>query len=216
MHAHPMVISHTPAILESMNFFKEIAASITENVKKTSNVIRGILNFARTEEKDRYFSDFDITDIIQQSVELLKVKHRLDVFPLKNELSGDSVYGIKAQLLECVYNALDNSFEAIMEKYNYFLNEAEKQQFVPEIIFKLLQIQQRAIIMITDNGIGIKDENKMKVFSAFFTTKSSFKSGSGIGTYVTKRIIEENHHGRVWFESEYGKGTTLYIELPGK
>src|SRR3989339_330234 len=216
MHAHPMVISHTPAIQESMNFFREIAASIMENVKKTSSVIRGILNFARTEEKDGYFSDFDITDIIQQSVELIKVKHRLDVFPLKNELSGDSVYGVKAQLLECVYNALDNSFEAIMEKYNYFLNEAEKQQFVPEIVFKLLQIQQRAVIMISDNGIGIKDENKMKVFSAFFTTKSSFKSGTGIGAYVMKRIIEENHHGRVWFESEYGKGTTLYIELPGK
>ena len=50
--------------------------------------------------------------------------------------------------------------------------------------------------------------------SAFYTSKPSSKSGSGIGAYVVKRMIEENHKGKIWFESEYLKGTTFYIELP--
>jgi len=62
----------------------------------------------------------------------------------------------------------------------------------------------------------IREEDSKKVFAPFFTTKSSYTSGTGIGMYVVKRIIEENHKGRVWFESEYMKGTRFFIELPGR
>ena len=69
-------------------------------------------------------------------------------------------------------------------------------------------------IIIKDNGIGIKPENKAKIFSAFFTTKPSSKSGSGIGSYVARRMIVEAHNGDISFESKYGEGTVFTITLP--
>ena len=60
----------------------------------------------------------------------------------------------------------------------------------------------------------IKDEDKHKIFAPFFTTKTSYKSGSGIGVYVVKRIVEENHKGKIKFTSTYMKGTEFIIQLP--
>ena len=61
-------------------------------------------------------------------------------------------------------------------------------------------------------------EYEVEIFAPFFTTKSSFKKkpNTGIGMYLMLRVIEETHKGKIWFESEYMKGTTVIIELPGK
>jgi signal transduction histidine kinase len=69
-------------------------------------------------------------------------------------------------------------------------------------------------INILDNGIGIKDEDQHKLFTPFFTTKLSSKKGTGLGLYVIKKIIEENHKGRVFMSSEYLSGTLTVIKLP--
>jgi len=66
------------------------------------------------------------------------------------------------------------------------------------------------LIKVRDYGKGIPDDIKEKVWEPFFTTKSS---GTGLGLDICKKIIE-NHNGRIWFESELGKGTTFFIKLP--
>jgi signal transduction histidine kinase len=67
-----------------------------------------------------------------------------------------------------------------------------------------------AVIAITDNGEGISEELRDKLFSPSFTTKSS---GMGLGLAIVKNIVE-NFSGHVWFETEEGKGSTFYIEIP--
>ncbi len=81
---------------------------------------------------------------------------------------------------------------------------------------KLSQTEKAYHIEISDNGMGMKPEDKNKIFAPFFTTKSSYKSGTGIGMYVVKRMVEENHKGKISFSSEYGEGTKFSIELPKK
>ena len=68
----------------------------------------------------------------------------------------------------------------------------------------------KMILSVADSGMGISDEQKEKVFTPYFSTKSK---GSGIGLAVAKKGIE-NAGGNIWFESEQGKGTTFYISLP--
>jgi len=68
----------------------------------------------------------------------------------------------------------------------------------------------RVIVSIADNGAGIPEELKNKMFTPNFTTKSS---GMGLGLSIVKKYIE-NANGRIWFDSEAGKGTVFYIELP--
>ncbi|MCM8774499.1 MAG: ATP-binding protein, partial [Candidatus Omnitrophica bacterium] len=137
------------------------------------------------------------------------------------DIRVDNLYGIKVQITEVLYNLLDNAYEAIEAKYEG-LKEEEKANYKGKIKIIVNGQIRGVIIEIRDNGIGIKGEDKLKIFAPFFTTKSSYKplskikSGTGIGMYVAKRLIEESHKGRIWFESEYNKGTTFYIELPKK
>ena len=68
----------------------------------------------------------------------------------------------------------------------------------------------KALLSITDNGKGIPDSIRDKVFVPKFSTKSK---GSGIGLAIAKHGIEHTG-GKIWFETETDIGTTFYIELP--
>lgn len=209
------LVDKNPELKTYLNYVSEIGNSLINNVRKTNNIIEGILSFARTGEKGTFFSLFSLKEIINTALGLLLVKHHINDFPLEIEIeSSDIIYGVKSQLLECIYNILDNCYEAIKEKVEFHLKGDENKNFKPIITLRLEQNKSYYFIKIVDNGIGIKDENKKKIFAPFFTTKPSNKSGTGIGMYVVKRIVEENHKGSVSFESEYMKGTKFYIKIP--
>uniref|UniRef100_UPI0025EFEA32 sensor histidine kinase n=1 Tax=Thalassospira sp. UBA1131 TaxID=1947672 RepID=UPI0025EFEA32 len=71
------------------------------------------------------------------------------------------------------------------------------------------------LISISDNGTGIAKENRSKVFNPFFTTKEVGK-GTGQGLSITHDIVTVRHGGRIWFETEMGKGTTFHVLLPAE
>jgi signal transduction histidine kinase len=71
---------------------------------------------------------------------------------------------------------------------------------------------------IQDTGIGIPKEVRDRIFTKFFRAPNAAKidtEGSGLGLFVTKNIVE-SHGGKIWFESEEGKGTTFYFTIPVK
>ena len=71
-------------------------------------------------------------------------------------------------------------------------------------------------VSVIDNGIGIKDEDQKRIFEPFYRLESPFiveQNGTGLGLVVVKRIVEK-HGGRIWVESEYGKGSTFYFTIP--
>jgi len=73
-------------------------------------------------------------------------------------------------------------------------------------------------IQIQDTGVGIPENQWTKVFTKFFRGDNITKietEGTGLGLFITEYIIEA-HGGRIWFESEEGKGTTFYLTLPVK
>jgi two-component system, NtrC family, nitrogen regulation sensor histidine kinase NtrY len=77
---------------------------------------------------------------------------------------------------------------------------------------KIKEVQNDGVITISvkDNGEGIPEEMRSKIFTPNFTTKTS---GTGLGLAMTKSIVEQAK-GRIWFETEEGKGTTFFIQLP--
>jgi len=213
---HPQLVEQSLELKKSLDYLSDIARSLVENVKRTDGVVKGILNYARVEEKETFFSFFSLQEIITLSLELLRIKHEIVDFPLETDIAScDTIYGVKAQIMESVYNILDNSYEAIQEKKRT-LSAEEKNTFQARITFKAIQNEHCYHIETSDNGIGIKDEDKHKIFAPFFTTKSSYKSGTGIGMYVVKRIVEENHKGKIVFDSTYLQGTRFIIDLPKK
>ncbi len=202
---------------KTSSYLSELSDSLAENIKRTDAVIKGILNYAKPDKNNKgsIFTEFALSEVFDLAMELLKLKHKLHkdfILDLKFK-PADKIYGIRSQIIESVYNVLDNGYEATLDMMET-LNEEEKEKYKPLIKVELKYSDDKAIFSIKDNGIGIKDENKVKIFAPFFTTKSSYKSGTGIGLYIVKRMIEENHNGRMSFYSRYGFGTKIVFELP--
>ena len=68
------------------------------------------------------------------------------------------------------------------------------------------------VVSLTDTGPGIPSETLARIFQPFFTTKGT--KGNGLGLFSCKRIVEEEHHGKLEVASEVGRGTTFAIRLP--
>ncbi len=82
-------------------------------------------------------------------------------------------------------------------------------------IIKIITRQEgdEVIVEIADNGAGIPDNIKNKIFTPFFTTKEVGK-GAGQGLHFSYRIIVERHRGKLYFKSKTGEGTTFYLHFP--
>ncbi|MED1619356.1 ATP-binding protein, partial [Aneurinibacillus migulanus] len=84
------------------------------------------------------------------------------------------------------------------------------------ICVQLQQIEHKAIVKISDTGIGIPKEDQVRVFERFFKAdraRERSKGGSGLGLSIVKKIIEM-HEGTIFVNSEEGKGTIFTISIP--
>ncbi|MEM7084752.1 MAG: ATP-binding protein [Bacteroidota bacterium] len=106
----------------------------------------------------------------------------------------------RTQLIRVVTNLIKNSIQAIEQ------NQPEN----PKIEVRVFTDHQWASITVKDNGPGISEENKDKVFEPKFTTKSS---GMGLGLAMVKNIME-TYHGNITFQSKEGQGTTFRVDIP--
>jgi signal transduction histidine kinase len=121
------------------------------------------------------------------------------------------IIGNFTELQEVFFNLIDNAYDAMMQRKE----ELKEDGYRPTIEIKAEPRGNKWInIVLRDNGIGIKLEDQNKIFTPFFTTKLSSKKGTGLGLYVIRKLIEENHKGKVIYRSEYMKGTRVYVTLP--
>jgi len=85
-----------------------------------------------------------------------------------------------------------------------------------QVRIRVLKEKSHIILKIEDEGIGISNEDKKRVFSKFFRGQKATRihtEGGGLSLFVAKNIVEK-HKGKIWFKSEEGKGSTFYIKLP--
>mgnify|MGYP005824473891 FL=1 len=105
----------------------------------------------------------------------------------------------RTQLIRIITNLVKNAIQSIPE-----------QQVDKTVHVTVKKEDQKVLIMVKDNGIGIKPEDISRIFEPKFTTKNS---GMGLGLGIIKNIIE-NYKGTITFETEYGNGTTFTVSLP--
>lgn len=111
------------------------------------------------------------------------------------------------ELNQVLLNLLINSSHAIAEQVG------ASPETKGKITVRTAQDQQCTTITVEDTGGGIPADIQSKVFDPFFTTKGVGR-GTGQGLSLAHTSIVKKHGGKIWFESEVGKGTTFFIQLP--
>ncbi len=183
---------------------KENYAEIQNKVTQT--LIEQIDNLSRIASEFSTFAQMPKAE--NQKLELnATISHAISLFSNSTDVninytcklkSPVYIYADKEQISRVFINLFNNALQSIPEDRK------------GKIDVSLEKFNKMVIVKIKDNGRGIADELKDKMFTPNFTTKSS---GMGLGLAITKNIIE-NIHGEISFETLPGKGTTFILELP--
>ena len=112
---------------------------------------------------------------------------------------------IASDFNQVILNLIINASHAVQEKYSQTAQKGTIR--ITTSIDK-----HDLVISVSDNGAGIPARVQEKIFNPFFTTKDVGK-GTGMGLAIVLKIIEK-HNGKIWFESEEGKGTTFHVRFP--
>ena len=116
---------------------------------------------------------------------------------------------VPQDLSRAVLNIMNNACYAVWKK----TNETKDESYKPTITVSVSMQNSELNITIMDNGEGMSDEVKQKLFDNFFTTKPAGQ-GTGLGMAITRQVIEEKHHGRITFDSKQGEYTTFSLIIP--
>lgn len=178
---------------------------IQQAVDKIELVVKQLLSFSR--KQDFIFDKVDLRQIIEESIALSKHKLQSCQIQIKTHFPSPIIINGSANHLEQVFvNLILNSIDAISEK------QGEDSQLNGLIEMFSKRASGRIHIHLKDNGLGIAESMKDKVFNPFFTSKE-VGEGTGLGLSISFNLIKE-HKGNISFMSEPGKGTEFVIDLP--
>jgi PAS domain S-box-containing protein len=185
---------------------------LDSSAQRGADLIKQILSFARGLDSKK--QPFDLKYLVKDVQKIID-----ETFPkfisLHTEIEDSipSVYGDYTQLNQVLMNLLVNARDAMPEGGD--LGIAVKSVAVGEEetpVFLKPEYQRYIVIEVSDNGLGIPQENMERIFDPFFTTKEQDK-GTGLGLSTVYGIIKD-HDGFINVESQLGKGTTFTVYLP--
>jgi signal transduction histidine kinase len=176
------------------------------NVGRLKDMALDLLNYAKERETDYQLSDPNKP--AREVVELMLARARENNISLEieSDASLSKVWLDPEGIHRCLLNLVANAIDACIN-----IDCTQRQG---KVILRILKTETWAVeFQVLDNGCGMDEETKNKIFQRFFSTKGS--RGTGLGLMITKKIIDE-HQGIIEFESEKGKGTRFVIRLPEK
>ncbi len=169
---------------------KEFKASVTSNIERSTNIIRSMLDLAKSKEKK--YEKVDLNGVIESALQffpLTGIKLVKELGPISN-INGDA-----EELKQVLVNLIDNAVKAMPTGGN--LKVVSRQE------------ENRITIDVTDTGVGIPKEDFERIFDPFFSTRHE---GTGLGLSIAYRIIRE-HGGSIKVESKVGEGSTFQLQF---
>ncbi|MEH1921730.1 sensor histidine kinase [Nostoc sp.] len=199
------LLDDLPKILNSM----EVGA------ERISEIVLSLRNFSRLDEAEKKRVDIhqgiDSTLLILQSRFKNSVEHP-GIKVVKNYGNLPLVDCYAGQLNQVFMNIISNAIDAL-DHYNSKRAIAEIHASPNKITITTEVIETNCVIRIADNGSGMTEAVKERLFNPFFTTKPVGK-GTGLGLSISYQIVVEKHGGTLRCVSEPGQGTEFLIEIP--
>jgi len=203
--AHDMINIVTPLqplidiMLRNADVNSEDEEAVRRQTKRLSALAERLMSFSQSEEVS--LRPAAINDIIASTISLLNTEINHNSIELQMDLA-DSLPDVlvdEPHIDRVFLNLCLNAIEAMGETIN------------PRLAIRTYLDQDEVAISFTDNGPGIPADSEHDVFEPFFTTK---ETGTGLGLFACRRIIQVDHNGVIEYESEPGQGTTFTGRLP--
>lgn len=185
---------------EIMEELDELIKDVNYGVSRTIEIVKGLRVFSRLDEEEA--KNANINENIDATLTLLRNK-------TKNKIKVSKYYDENMKDIECYPGQLNQVFMNILNNGIQAIPEDRKDG---EITIYTEELDEEVIIRLKDNGVGIPEDLKNRIWEPFFTTKE-VGVGTGLGMSITYGIIEK-HNGKIELTSEVGKGTEFAITLP--
>ena len=180
---------------------QEILLSMESGAARTSEIVRGLRTFSRLDESDLKIAD--VNEGIRSTLVVLGPQLRDS---MKVELNLQSM-----PPLECYPGKLNQVFMNILNNAIFAANERHGATGGKVVVSSQLE-GRMATITISDNGVGMDEVTKKRLFEPFYTTKD-VGVGTGLGLSIAMSIMED-HQGTINVDSTPGQGTTFTLTLP--
>lgn len=180
---------------------KEAAGYILSEARRATEIVQNLLSFVRKRQpKIEYF---DMVTTVERILAMKAYDLQVNGIEVVTQLDSDPlcVMGDQHRLEEVFLNLLTNAEQAMAEA-----NQGGR------LLIRGNKRDDFTIISFTDNGPGITPEHLEDIFDPFVTSKEEGK-GTGLGLSICRSLINDQG-GRIWAESENGKGATFHVELP--
>ncbi len=181
--------------------------TIYAEAERASKIVSNLLTFARRRKSQK--EPANINTLIERVLELRN--YDLRVRNIETELNLETALpetmADANQLQQVFLNIIINAEQAMR-------GDTRELDVIAEGTLRITTraYETRLLVSFEDSGPGMSAETVRRIFDPFFTTKEA-GDGTGLGLTICYNIVEE-HNGRIWAESEPGRGTTFFIELP--
>ncbi len=185
---------------------------ITQNGRRASNIVRGMLEHSRTSSGERRVTNLNALcdEYLRLAYQGIRAKN--NTFTCKLETHADPslplVSVVGQDIGRVLLNLFNNAFYAVGQK-----QQTAPADYQPTVTVSTTQVNGSVEIRVRDNGMGIPDAIKEKIFQPFFTTKPTGE-GTGLGLSLSYDIITKGHGGGLSVDSQPNQFTEFIISLP--
>ncbi len=185
-----------------------VLLKIKEATLRANNILLELLKFAKPSELK--VEKVNPADLVNDTINFFKYRAPVRGINIRPEYPKNALFMEvdKNQIQQVLFNLFSNATDSMPgggEIKIRVYKSGKPEEFLKETI-------PAVVLEVGDTGEGISPENLKRIFEPFFTTKRD-KKGTGLGLSVSKKIID-NHRGKMFIESEVGKGTVIKILLP--
>ncbi|MEG1543515.1 MAG: ATP-binding protein [Tannerellaceae bacterium] len=182
---------------------------ITEHGANTVRVVKAMEELLKDRRGNTMLTD--VNELCRINIDKLRKAYSKEI---EEKQIAIDFHGLTLSLLlELNVEQMSNIMLCMLKNAIYaLLKKAEKETFSPRIELSLKIENEQLLITLRDNGIGIEENIREKIFAPFFTTKPSGEA-AGVGLYLSREVIQ-NHRGTIKVESEKNEYTEFRIALP--
>ncbi len=172
---------------------EEYSKTLIQQIDTMSSIASAFSNFAKMPAQQNEM--LNVVEITRLALDIFSE----DYIVFKSDRKDIKAKFDRTQLIRVITNLVKNGIQAIPD-----------EQEDKRIVVRVSEENNHVVIEVSDNGIGISEENSQKIFEPKFTTKSS---GMGLGLGMVKNIVE-TYHGSITFTSQKNEGTVFKVIFP--